>query len=367
MQTNKDAVRIFFGTCGWLFPWINSPAMMKHVFALASLLVGLAPSIGLAGLVGEPAPPLKVKEWIKGQPVTVKAGTNIYVVEIWNSSSVASRASITNLNRLQRRYKTNGVVAAGISDEPVGKIKKFVLQDGGTNIEYEIAADDRHQTALSYMTPDKLRGIPYVFVVGTNGIVLWRGHPFGGLNQALELIVAGQYDVERFRKNEIAAHQMEQYLGLSQRGDFRSKEAGELLLADRTNDVALLCDMAYQIATSPKLVKRNFALAGEALDRAEQLESTNPASVMIIRAVWLFASDRQEAGMSVATQALAAAQSPVAKADIQLLLHTMESRLTKAKAANTNQVNTNKIDAAQVSHHVPVANTNQDKGSTGKP
>src|ERR1035437_5175886 len=126
--------------------------MIKYTLPLVVLMSGLAPNIGLGGLIGDPAPPLVVKEWIKGQPVAIKPGTNIYVVEIWQSSIPACRACITNLNNLQKRFKTNGVVIVGISDEPVEKIKEFVLHDG-TNIEYVIAADDTRQTALSYMTP----------------------------------------------------------------------------------------------------------------------------------------------------------------------------------------------------------------------
>ena len=336
---------------------------MKYPVSLVVLMAVLAPGTGLGGLIGEPAPPLVVKEWIKGQPVEIKTGTNIYVVEIWNPSSLASRASITNLNGLQKRFKTNGVVIVGISDEPVEAIKEFVQHDG-TNIEYALAADDQRQTSLSYMTPVKQRGIPYAFVVGTNGNVVWHGHPLRGLNKVLELIVAGRYDAEWARKSEIAAHQMEQYLGLAPRGDFRAKSAGKVLLVNRTNDVELLCDMAYVIATAPRLANRDFALAGEPLDQAEKLESTNKSSVMIIRAVWLFESGKRDAGMTLATQSLASAQSPLVKTNIQILLRTMEAHLAAAK---TNQVNTNQIKAVRTSDHVPVANTNQSKGAVGKP
>ena len=328
----------------------------------------LAPGTGLGGLIGEPAPPLVVKEWIKGQPVAIKPGTNIYLVEIWGTSSLGNRVCITNLNRLQARFKTNGLVVVGISDEPADKIKEFI-QHGGTNIEYAIAADDQRQTALSYMTPVKQRGIPYAFVVGTNGNVLWHGHPLAGLNQALEQITAGQYDLEPFRKSEVAAHQMEQYLGLAQRGDFRAKEAGTALLANRTNDVELLCDMAYQITAAPRLAHRDFVLAGEALDQAEKLAVTNKAPVMTIRAVWLFESGKRSEGMALAAQALASAENPQNKAKVQMFLQVMEARLA---AAQTNQSNTNQVKAVPAAEPVSGVNTNQNnaiqgKGSAGKP
>src|ERR1039458_9323114 len=188
--------------------------MIKYVFPIVVLMAGLAPNIGLGGLVGDPAPSLNVSEWIKGQPVEVKPGTNIVVVEIWNTTSAANRACITNLNDLQRRFKTNGVVVVGISDEPAEKIKEFVQHDGA-NIEYAIAADNRRHTSLSYMKPVDQRGIPFAFVVGTNGDLLWHGAPERGLGEVLDLITSGQYDENHAAKVDIAWHQMGQYLALA--------------------------------------------------------------------------------------------------------------------------------------------------------
>ncbi len=315
--------------------------MMKNVFPLVVLMAGLAPNIGLGGLIGEPAPPLVVKAWIKGQPVEVKPGTNIFVVEIWNTPSLACRAAITNLNDLQKRFKTNGVVVVGISDEPAEKINEFVQHDG-TNIEYAIAADDQRHTALSYMKPAGRRGIPCAFVVGTNGNLLWHGNSLRGLDGVLDQIIAGRYDLERAKKTDLARHQMEQYLEVARRGDARIQSAGQVLLAARTNDVVQLCDLAYIIATAPRLAKRDFVLAGEALDQAEKLATTNKARVMITRAVLLFESGKQDEGLARATQALALAQSPVEKTKIQSLIRTMEKRKNaEGKKGNREPVKTN--------------------------
>lgn len=343
--------------------------MKRYAYWFLALAAVVSPVKGLAGLIGDTAPPLVVQEWIKGQPVEIKPGTNIYVIEIWESSIPACRACITNLNDLQRRFKSNGVVVLGVSDEPLKQIREFVEHRYGTNIDYAIAADDRRKTALTYMMPIKQRGLPYAFVVGTNGILLWHGHPLAGLDRVLEEVAAGRYDPEPAIKNEIANRQMEQYLLLARRADRRLNSAGETLLAGRTNDVELLCDMAYQITTAPNLQKRDLALAGEALDQAEKLSAENPAPVMIVRAVWLFESGKQNEGMTLATQALARAQSPKEKVGIGMFLRTMEARLAAAK---TNQSNTNQIKAVPAAEPVSGVNTNQSsaiqgKGSAGKP
>jgi len=154
--------------------------MMKYAVLLMVLAVSLVPRVGWGGLIGEPAPQLVIKEWLKGKPVEVKPGTNCFVVEIWNTSSASSRACITNLNEMQKRFKANGVVVLAVSDEPVEKISEFVLHEG-TNVEYALAADNRRQTGLNFMRPLKQRSIPYAFVIGTNGTLLWHGHPAHGL------------------------------------------------------------------------------------------------------------------------------------------------------------------------------------------
>src|SRR5208282_3651692 len=319
--------------------------MIKHVryvFPLVVLMAGLAPNIGLGGQIGEPVPPLDVKEWIKGQPVEVMPGTNIYVVEIWNTPSLACRAAITNLNDVQRRFKNNGVVVVGISDEPAEKIREFVERDV-TNIEYAIAADDQRHTLLDYMKPTGRRVIPYAFVVGTNGNLLWHGSPLRGLDEVLAQIIEGRYDMERAKKVDLAWHQMDQYLASARRGDERTQPAGRVLLAARTNDVQLLCDLAFQIATFPQLAKRDFVLASEAMDQAEKLATaTNAARVMITRAVLIFESGKQDEGLARATQALASAQSPIDKTNIQSFIRTMEKRKnTEEKKGDQGLIMTN--------------------------
>jgi len=302
--------------------------IMKHVFPIVILLAGFAPNIGWSGLIGEPAPPLEVKKWIQGQPVEIEPGTNIYVVEAWRTTSLTCRASITNLNNLQRRFKTNGVVVVGISDEPAEKITEFV-QQSGTNIEYAIAADNRQQTLSSYMKPVGQRMIPYVFVVGTNGYLLWHGVPQRGLDKVLNEIIAGQYDMARAKKVDRAFRQMDQYLTSARQGSDQTREAGRALLAARTNDITLLCDLACTIATVPKLTKRDFVLANEALDQAEQLSINSPTNiteVRIARAIVLFGSGKRDEALALATQTLASAQSPVEKTNIQSLILTMEKR-----------------------------------------
>ena len=329
----------------------------KCAILLVILLAGLAPTTSLGGFIGEPAPPLVVKQWLKGGPVEFKPGTNIFVLEIWSTKGVASRAAIPNMNRLQNRFRTNGVVVVGICDEDAAVIKDF-LQHDGTNIEYAVGADELRRTSMPYMEPAGQAGIPYAFIVGTNGNLLWHGHVLHGLDQAVSQIIAGKFDLERARKLDVANHQLEQYLALARHRDARLRAAGLVLLAARTNDMELLCDLAFQISTAPQLPRRDFALAGQALDEAEKLAPAHSARIMIYRAVWLFQSGKRDAGLLLGAQALAAASSPEEKANIQSLLGTMQAREAAIKEIQSKN-QTNEPDGAHAPRPVSGAVTNK--------
>jgi hypothetical protein len=315
--------------------------MNKRAVSLGVLMAVLVPFLGWSGQVGTPAYPLTVKEWIKGSPVEIKAGTNIYIVEIFATTSLASGASITNLNAIQKRYQDEGVVVVGISDESVERIKQFVQREG-PKIEYAIAADDQHRTSRNYMMPVRQRGIPCAFIVGKDGKLLWYGHPLSGLDEALDKIIAGSYDLERARKDDTARIQMAQYLAMAMRGDVRTGAAGRTLLTARTNDATLLCDLAFQIVTTPGLFRRDIVLATAALDQAEKLSTTNATQVSETRAILLFETGKKEEALALARKTLAAAQGEKEKAKAELLIRTIEARLSPAK---TNQATNPRVEA----------------------
>ncbi len=314
---------------------------MLKISALAVLLACLLPQIGRAGLIGEPAPAFSVQEWVKNGPVQIKTGSNLVVVVIWQTALPSSRLDTTNFNALQEHYRAKGVQVAAICDEPSGDLKEF-FQSGASNVEFAVAADANHQTAFAYMNPIGYHGVPYFFIVGTNGTVLWHSWTVSGLSEALDEILGGRFDLELQKKNETARVQMQQYLSMVRRHDTRAPAAGRTLLANRTNDVQLLCSMAMEIISTPGLSRREVALANEALKQAEHLQTTNNNEVKFARAVFVFETGHPEQGLMQATQALALATNPLDKAVIESGIRTMQNRWKVYQAterAKTNQAN----------------------------
>jgi thiol-disulfide isomerase/thioredoxin len=124
-----------------------------------------------------PAPPLKVTQWIKGAPVDLAAiaGKKVAVIEFWATWCPPCRESIPHLTKLQKQYKDQ-VVFAGISNETANDVKPFV-EKMGDKMEYAVAVDDQDQTVKAYMDAWGLNNIPYAFIVGKNGKILWNGSP----------------------------------------------------------------------------------------------------------------------------------------------------------------------------------------------
>jgi peroxiredoxin len=296
----------------------------QNVILTLALAACLAPVSGFADVMGDPAAPLTVKEWIKGGPVDIKAGTNIYVVEFWAALSTASRAAIPKLNELQKKFKDKGVVMVGISDEPADRVRQFV--EARDQIDYIVAADDRRKTARNYMVAYGQNGIPHAFVVGKDGKVLWHGYPLQGLENALDEIIAGRYDLAQARKLDSVRGEVAEYRALARRGDPKATELGRKLLTDRTNNPVALCDLAYRIITDSYNTNRDLVLAGEVLNQAQKLAPTNTPQLVLARGLLLFEQGQKQEGIALARQAVDLTKDPHQKESAEVYLNIMEGR-----------------------------------------
>ncbi|MBN2507741.1 MAG: redoxin domain-containing protein [Verrucomicrobia bacterium] len=163
---------------------IHPASSLATLGALAALLRVLP-----AAELGDPAAPLEISAWIRGNPVNLDAvrGRNVVVVEFWATWCGPCRVTIPHLAELQRKFRDRGVVVVGISDESAAKVQPFV-DAMAEKMEYTVALDTQRNTFAGYMGAYGVRGIPHAFVVDLQGRVAWHGHPMSGLAQALERI-----------------------------------------------------------------------------------------------------------------------------------------------------------------------------------
>lgn len=207
-----------------------------------SLITGLLALAvpGVAALpaeIGDPAAPLQIAEWIKGNAVSLADAKEkkILVVEFWATWCTPCRQSIPHLTELQKKYRDKGVVFIGVSDEKPSVVKPFV-EKMGDKMDYTVAIDDQRQTSKGYMEAYEQDGIPHAFVVDKQGRVVWQGHPMGKLEAALDDLIAGKLDLERVKKQSQAETKLQQFYELVKAGGDDAKTdalAAELKALDK--------------------------------------------------------------------------------------------------------------------------------------
>ena len=178
-----------------------------HIFFIITCLPF---STGLAIEVGDKAPPLRAETWINGAAVDPAQpdGKTLYIVESWATWCPQCQQAIPLLNKLHDQLAQSNVVVIGMTYEPEAMVRSYAERMG---MKFRIALDPSRQVIGSYMGNNN--GIPLVFVIGTNGLVLWKGHPLGGLAGAVKKIQNGSFNPEDAVKQEKIEGQLQKLLG----------------------------------------------------------------------------------------------------------------------------------------------------------
>ncbi|MFN4244361.1 MAG: redoxin family protein [Tepidisphaerales bacterium] len=170
--------------------------------APAVLGVMLASSVAAAQSlkVGDPAPPLKVGTWVKGEPVTSFEPGTVYVLEFWATWCGPCVAAIPHVTELQKKYAGKVVVIGqNVWEQDESRVAPFVEQMGD-KMDYRVVLDDKTSDpqgamATTWMAAAGQRGIPASFIVDQQGKIAWIGHPMR-MDGPLAKIVAGEYDAQ---------------------------------------------------------------------------------------------------------------------------------------------------------------------------
>lgn len=170
-------------------------------FAVSILALIAAAPLASAGItIGDTAPPLTIKSWVRGDPVDLSkdAAKRVHVIEFWATWCPPCKASIPVLNTYQKNFGSELNIVSITDPDPdrnsPSMIKEFV-KERGPDMSFTVAMDDRGATTAAYMGDDMV-GIPQAYVVDKTGKVAWVGSPLDpALDNILKQVVAGKYDI----------------------------------------------------------------------------------------------------------------------------------------------------------------------------
>jgi len=302
--------------------------MKLHQQLLLTALAGVtfgATSISAAEL-GMDAPPLKLARFVKGDAVELAQGkgSQVYVVEFWATWCGPCRTSIPHLTELQKRFKDQNVTIIGISDETAEEVEPFV-KDMGAKMDYVVAVDQERATFAAYMEAFKQGGIPTAFVVDRAGKVVWYGHPMAGLDNVIEEVVAGKFDLAAHKakqeKSERIERGMSAYLDQTLEENYtdQAKQAGASFVKE-CDDAEALNQVAWIILTHPRVKHRDHTVALAAARKAYELSKGLDPSIADTYARAHFDSGDKAQAIQYQKEAVALATEPKLKATLEATL-----------------------------------------------
>jgi thiol-disulfide isomerase/thioredoxin len=157
--------------------------------------------------VGDPAPPIRVMSWLKGDPVRKFEKGHIYVIEFGGVGCAPCRMSIPHLSALAKKYSNITIVSVFVfengafPEDTVSRVYEkrvaVFIHKMGDRVSYRVAVDDpRQYMGTRWLKAAGMPGIPYAFVIDRDSRVAWIGNPTD-LDPVLGELTAGIFSREK--------------------------------------------------------------------------------------------------------------------------------------------------------------------------
>ncbi|MGO9849190.1 MAG: TlpA family protein disulfide reductase [Methylocella sp.] len=217
-------------------------------------------------LIGDPAPAIRLAEFVKGAPLPNLELGKVYVLEFWATWCGPCQANVPHLSDLQDKYPQATFIGVAAMEPDTEVVRTFV-EEMGDQIRYRIAIEEllagrsgreggsmtKHWLEASYQ-----RGIPAAFIVNPAGLIAWIGHPID-LDEPLTAIINGSWDLDgkaQSYRQMLTVNHVRQKFHLQQ-------EIKKARVADKDANIAAVIDTA--IAADPILEKEFGAQKLDAL------------------------------------------------------------------------------------------------------
>ena len=268
--------------------------------------------------VGDPAPELKVKEFVKGEPIKGFEKGKIYVVEFWATWCGPCRQTIPHLTKLQKKYKDVTFIGVSVSEDNQADVEPFV-KEMGDKMDYRVAMDlvpegkeaDEGAMYKNWLEAAETTGLPTAFIVEGSGKIAWIGDA-KVIEKPLEKVVSGKFDLKTAAIEYKKANHRQALLGQMR----KAMKAGDTKGALEQIEKAIMDDPDLESEKTIALIKFDLLRSkGGDLDKAaaygQKLVSTtfkDDADALNDFAWDLCNPDEKDIGPKLAACALEAAQ-----------------------------------------------------------
>lgn len=264
---------------------------MKKVLALAFVAGLVAAPQAMAELkVGDDAPKLSIKSWVKGQPFDMMKAKDkdVVVVEFWATWCGPCRMSIPHMSEMQDHFKDKGVTFIGVSDEDAKVVEKFLKGGFDEKMRYRVAIDDGEKTNEAWMKASNQRGIPTAFVV-QGGKLKWIGHPMDNLGLTVAKLVGDEEYAKKAEAERKKQEKIQEIMGKFQTAAMaedwnKAVSAIDEALEVDDSDFRLLMTKYHLMVTKLKKEKEAAKFGREMLDKVDDAENLNALSWTILTA-----------------------------------------------------------------------------------
>ena len=315
-------------------PWLKSSQANMKPFFLVFLAINFAGAFFYANAtnIGSQAPKLNIEHWIKGKPVDLNKADEkkIHVIEFWATWCGPCRTSIPHLTELQKKFKDKGVTIIGVTDEKKSTVERFVRRQG-KQMEYTVAIEKGDSMSQSYMRAFGQTGIPAAFVVDQKDRIAWVGHPMNGLDDVIDRLVNGNFDLEAEIAKEKAQIRLQQLsmqywerLVQGEKNDETKKIGNELLSLVKDN-AEVSCNIAWAVLTDESIKYRDLEFARAAAKAAFEVSGGNHPQIIDTYALALFESGNVNKAIQLQKKAVSLAGDQQEKVQLQKSLDRFQS------------------------------------------